>query len=112
MTTGTNPIPAEGLPARIGINAFNQQVCRVRKPQTCIIPELYEAAERHKVLLTMSPLKRVCGWLLFPAHRMAEVVNFEEMPPSVLMLGMSATRRVQLEALAGINACFEEGVQE
>lgn len=107
--TGKTTPTAEGLSARIGINAFNNQVRRVRRPQTCIIRELFEAAERHDVLLAMSPVKQ--GWLLFPAHRMAEVMKLEEMPPSVLMLGRSASRQVQMEALAGINTCFAGGVQ-
>lgn len=112
MGTNHTAPTAVGLLTRTGVNAFNNQVRRAPRPQTCIIPELYEAAERHNVVLTALPLKRVWGWLLFPARRMAEVVNFEEMPPSVLMLGTSATRQVQLEALAGILASSEEGVQE
>ena len=109
MTTGTMTTQGEAPPARIGINAFNHQVRRVRKPQTCIVPELFEAAERHDVLLAMSPLAN--GWILFPGHQMAEALQCKEVPPSVLMLSRSASRQVQLEALAGIRACFAGGAQ-
>jgi|GEM_PF-6541034 len=109
MTTGTMTTQGEALHTRIGINAFNNQVRRLKRPQTCIIPELFEAAERNDVLLAASSLGN--GWILFPGPQIAKDLQWKEVPPSVLMLSRSATRQVQLEALAGINACFAGGAQ-
>lgn len=109
MTMGTTPRTAEGLSTHIGINAFNNRNPQVKRPQTCILPDLYVLAEKHDVILAASPLGRDVDWLLFPGDRMQELLRAEELPPSVLMLRRSANRKDQLEAFEGLKRYFEAG---
>jgi hypothetical protein len=103
MTTGTKTSQGgKALSARTPINEFNTQVHAVAKPQTIVIPELFNFAERNNILLARSVLRPECGWLFVPARATKNTWKLEFDPPGVLYLPDRANRLDQMEAMRRI----------
>ena len=79
----------------IGINTFSRIHRKVPAPQTCIIPELWEAGEEHSVILA-GDRGSLPGWLFVPGDTLLDG------SPAVLLLPRRATRATQREALFAI----------